>query len=500
MDEIDSKNQSNAASDTGSDTYDFIHSHFAQFNSDDESDPDAAEEDDVKNNGEIYFSANGSSHSYGTRYSDADFDRFSTSVRTSASASKSGASRTAGNPGRNGGSATKAYGGNKAKKTAASSSGKSQPIKKKRKRKKRKNSKKSVLMAFLILIFVILLSAIVRIPIMGCMNDILAIDREDTQVRVILDRTMTTSQVLDLLDRKGLIYSANFCKIVSNLLGYAKVREYEGGPYVDRTYPAGTYYLSPDMGVEGMLREIYTAGIDKSTVSITFPEGFTVDQIIEKLALNGVASEKALYDVLDDESFFENYDYLKYVTDKHQRYRMLEGYLYPDTYEFYVGENPKSVFNRFLTNFTNKWNANFAKLAENSSYTIDQIITIASILQKEASDAEQMGVISSIIHNRLESSSFPFINCDSTAKYISAHEDRLRADGSFATLMMHYETYQVTGLPVGPICNPGLDAIRAALLPDSTDYYYFLHDKEGRIYTARTVAEHQANEAYIAGQ
>ena len=106
-------------------------------------------------------------------------------------------------------------------------------------------------------------------------------------------------------------------------------------------------------------------------------------------------------------------------------------------------------------------------------------------------------MIASIIYNRLESASFPFINCDSTSKYISAHEDELKEAGSYANLMMHYDTYQVNGLPVGPICNPGSDAIAAAISPDSTDYYYFLHDSEGRLYTARTVEEHQANQQYL---
>ncbi len=266
---------------------------------------------------------------------------------------------------------------------------------------------------------------------------------------------------------------------------------------MDREYPAGTYYLSPSMGVEGMLREIYTSGDEKSTVKITFPEGYTIDQIVDKLAINGVASKNALYEVINSESFYEKYDFLKFIKDKAQRYRALEGYLYPDTYQFYVGENPESVINRFLSNFEDKWNASFAKKAESSNYNIDQIITVASILQKEANDAEQMGVIASIIYNRLESSSFPFINCDSTSKYISAHEDELKEAGSYVNLMMHYDTYQVNGLPVGPICNPGADAIAAAISPDQTDFYYFLHDSEGRIYTARTVAEHQANQQYI---
>ncbi len=472
------------------DSYDLLHKNFSMFGMDEEDDIPPADED-VKNSGEIYFSANSdASGSYGgsTGFSEDDFLRFSPGAKNRTSSS-GGVKRTGATSGKTGSAQNKRGDTvNRAKTTASGS---------RKRKKKRKNSKKSLLLALLILIFVGLLSAVVRVPVLGCMNDILAIDRTETQMRVILDRTMTTSEVLDLLDQKGLIYSSNFCKIFSRLLGYAKIREYEGGPLVDRTYPAGTYYLSPSMGVEGMLRELYTAGDEKSTVTITFPEGYTIDQIIDKLALNGVASAKALYEVINSDSFYETYDFLSSVTDHGQRYRALEGYMYPDTYEFYVGENPESVINRFLKNFNEKWNTNFAGYAKNSNYTIDQIITIASILEKEASDAEQMGVIASILYNRLSSSSFPYINCDSTAKYIEAHEEDLKAAGSYMNLMMHYDTDQITGLPVGPICNPGYDAILAALRPDSTEYYYFLHDPDGRIYLARTYEEHQANLKYL---
>ena len=476
------------------DSYDLLHRNFSMFGAEVEEEIPPADED-VKNSGEIYFSANAEPaqpFAAASNYTDADFDLFSSESRMrtvqTGPRERSAAAAAAARPAVKQSAAPAKQ---KHEKTASAAG------KKKKKRKKKKNSKKSLLLALLILIFVVLISAIVRVPVLGCMNDILAIDRSETQMRVILDRTMTTSEVLDLLDQKGLIYSSNFCKIVSRLLGYAKIREYEDGPYVDRTYPAGTYFLSPSMGVEGMLRELYTSGEEKSTVTLTFPEGYTIDQIIERLALNGVASEKALYDVINSDSFFETYEFLNTVTDRGQRYRALEGYMYPDTYEFYIGENPESVINRFLKNFNEKWNQNFAGYAAKSDYTIDEVLTIASILEKEASDAEQMGVIASILYNRLTSSSFPYLNCDSTAKYIEAHEEALKTNNSYLNLMMHYDTNQTTGLPVGPICNPGYDAILAALNPDTTDYYYFLHDPDGRIYLARTYDEHQANMQYM---
>lgn len=460
------------------DSYDVLHKNFSLFGDE----PVPTEEADVKNSGEIYFSANDEAAEFDGS-ADYDLSRFSDEpkVRTSQTSSNySSSARRA--PSK--------------KQTPSKTSKSNSPQKGGKKKKKKKTTAASLILAMVVVVFAIALAFVVRIPVLGCMNDVLAINRSDTQIRVILDNKMTTSELLDLLDDKGLIYSSDFCKFISRFLGYTRVLQADG-TYKDREYPAGTYYLSSSMGVEGMLREIITSGEEQSVVSLTFPEGFTIDQIVERLALNGVASESALYEVINSESFYEQYEFLSYIEDKAYRYRNLEGYLYPDTYEFYFGENPESVINKFLSNFNDKWNENFASLAENSDYSIDEILKIASILQKEASDADQMKVISSIIYNRLESSSFPFINCDSTAKYITAHEEELKEIGSYVTLRNHYDTYQITGLPVGPICNPGMDAISAALSPAQTNYYYFLHDGEGNIYLASTAAEHEYNQRYL---
>ncbi|MBQ7638023.1 MAG: endolytic transglycosylase MltG [Clostridia bacterium] len=480
---MDFKNNKSGSNDKRDDTYDVLHKNFSLF-SDEPPVADgvsAPEEADVKNSGEIYFSANDDNTAFPNQ-GQYDFERFSGGPKLhTAQTSSNYSPKNKKTPG-------KAFASSARTKSGAKGG--------KNKKKKKKTTTGSLILAMVVVVFVIVLALLVRIPVLGCMNDVLAIDRSSTEMRVILDDKMTTSQVLDLLDEKGLIYSAHFCKLISRFLGYSKIQQ-EDGSYVDRVYPAGTYYLSSDMGVEGMLREIITSGEEQNVVELTFPEGFTIDQIVERLSLNGVASEKALYDVLNSESFYEDYEFLSFIKDKAYRYRKLEGYLYPDTYQFYYGENPESVLRKFLDNFKEKWNEKFASLAKESEYNIDQILTVASILQKEASDADQMKVISSIIYNRLESSSFPFINCDSTAKYITAHEEDLKAAGSYVTLRSHYDTYQITGLPVGPICNPGEDAIAAAVSPANTNYYYFLHDSKGNIYLASTSAEHEYNQRYL---
>lgn len=475
---MDENNNSNR------DTYDLLHQNFSLFENTEPKDTKSAE-NDIKNSGEIYFSAGegsvktASSGSFQTQSP----KRTSNTAMYNPVPRQSSYTRQVNPAETSGAGASNVKSSAPAKKTSASSA----KNKNGKKKKKKKTKASSILTAVVIVLFVVVSSLLLRIPIMGCLNDIIAINASDTKIRVTVEDGMDTNDIISLLGKKNLIYSPVFCKLASGILGF----DY------DDTYPAGTYDLSSDMGIEGMLREIRAAGTKESTVKVTFPEGYTVDQIIEKLSQSGVCSSKSLYSVLDDESLYEGYEFLSFITDKDLRLRALEGYLYPDTYEFYVGEDPKSVYKRFLDNFNNHWLEKYSALAEKSDYTIDEVLIVASILEKEANDAEQMPLIASILFNRLESSDFPFINCDSTAKYIEGLEELLTADGTYSSYLTRYDTYQQTGLPVGPICNPGNDAILAAFNPDSTNYYYFLHDKTGKIYVASTAEEHQANQVYM---
>ncbi len=444
------------------------------------------DEDDVKNNGEIYFSANSESAKQNNITSDYSVNsapprkqhilipeekKEVEAVVSHKKMNEPMKKQEAQHSRKKGGSST---------------------AKNKKSKKKSTNTTTSIMLVAVIVVFVVAASFVLRIPLMGIVNDVIAINGNDTEIRVIIDEGMDYDDIVELFAQKNLISNSTFCKF------FVKFRHYDedkfGNPL---TYPAGTYYLSTDMGVEGMLSEILNAGSKDSTVKLTFPEGYTIDQIIEKLSKNSVASSSALYAAINDEKLYEEYEFLKYVDNKQSRYRMLEGYMHPDTYEFYIGENATSVIKKFLNNFADKWTELYTEKAEKLGLTIDEVITVASILEKEAYDAKQMSVIASVIYNRLDSSSFPFINCDSTGQYISNAKEKLEAEGTYVKLMKNYDTYQVTGLPVGPICNPGAAAVKAALSPDKTNYYYFLHAADGKIYLARTQAEHEANMKYL---
>lgn len=360
---------------------------------------------------------------------------------------------------------------------------KSAARKKKKRAMRRKSTLQSIFLVIIVLVFVFVAAMMLKVPIMGCVNDLLAIDRNSTEVRVVINDGMNVDEIIDVLADKGLIYSGTFCKLAAQLLDYS-------GP---ETYPGGTYDLSPDMGLEGMLNLITSTGIQQGTVTLTFPEGYTVDQIVAKLSENNVASSEDLYAALNGNTLVEKYDFLSAITDRSDRYSIFEGYLYPDTYEFYIGEDPESVFDKFLKNFANRWTDEYDDNLSKLGMTVDEIITLASILEKEAYDAQQMPLIASILFNRIRSTSFAFINCDSTSTYLESIRPHVESDAQFEHLTAAYDTYIKTGLPVGAICNPGADAISAAMHPESSDYYYFLHASDGTMYVARTAAEHEAN-------
>ncbi|MBS7359699.1 MAG: endolytic transglycosylase MltG, partial [Oscillospiraceae bacterium] len=209
---------------------------------------------------------------------------------------------------------------------------------------------------------------------------------------------------------------------------------------------------------------------------------------------------------LQSVDFSEEYSFVAAIPNKELRYRTLEGYIYPDTYEFYIGENASSVVRRFLDNFESRWTTEYQKRADEMGVSVDEIITMASILQGEAASADQMEDISSVLYNRLNrSSAFPWLQCDSTEDYLlktikpsltSSTEDTEK----YIRYRDNYDTYstECTGLPVGAICNPGNSAIKAALYPSDTDYFYFRHDDKGNVYYASSLAEHEANGRKIA--
>ncbi len=215
-------------------------------------------------------------------------------------------------------------------------------------------------------------------------------------------------------------------------------------------------------------------------VSVTIPEGFTLSQIGDRLEARGVC-KKADFVKAAQTYDFSYYPLVKQIpVNAHRCYR-LEGYLYPETYDFFVGMKPQDAVGKFLR-------VAESEIGEKYSYsemTTDQVITLASIIEREAQTPEDMKKVSSVFHNRLKQKMI--LQADSTRDYCNNFLIPVFGDSS----KYAYNTYpnRSPALPAGPICNPGASALDAAAHPADTDFLYFATGTNHKFYYGKTEAE-----------
>lgn len=351
------------------------------------------------------------------------------------------------------------------------------------KAKKRYNFIKTTLIACVCIIFISIITVSASTIAIEFVNDILAIDRQGGSVNVEIPEGAEFDDVFNILEQNGLIKQKTLCYML------LKIRDYDT---VD--YQPGVYYLDRDAGVEINIETIMTKKSGtKGTVRLTFPEGWTIAQIFEKIEKYDVCSAEKLYANLDIVG--KQYGFLKNIKADSDRYLKYEGYLFPDTYDFFIDEGPASVLKKLFNNFDSKWTEEYSQRAKELGLTVDEVINIAAIIQREAKDSSQMSTVSSVIHNRLAApSTYPSLDMNSTKDYIASLEKyNLFSEFYLKLYESSYNTYSATGLPPGPICNPGNSAIKAALYPADTNYYYFMHSPSGDMYVAETRSEHEKN-------
>lgn len=352
----------------------------------------------------------------------------------------------------------------------------------KRKAAQRKMVLNNLKYTSIILAVVIAISASIAYVVISCVNDVLVInipEKDKQSVTVEIVEGMNTDSVIDALDEAGVIKNGWFCKIAAQFLGYS-----------DNGYIPRTYEFNRSMGLENMLNEIKNNNSSTAkTVTLTFPEGYTADQIINLLAENKVCSREKLLEAINTVDFSADYEFLSTVTNADKRYNRLEGFLFPDTYEFYLGEDPASVIKKFLKNFDDKWTENYTEKAEALGLSVDEVVRLASVIEKEAIGAD-MPVVASILLNRLDAGMR--LECDSTYLYAKSNASGL-SQAEVDAYNSLYDTYNCAALPIGSICNPSIDAVDAVLNASDTSYFYFIHDKDNTLRVAKTLAEHENN-------
>lgn len=246
----------------------------------------------------------------------------------------------------------------------------------------------------------------------------------------------------------------------------------------------GTYLVEKGMGYAEIL-EMLKAGVPDEVAHFTVPEGYELREIRALLDEKGILFA-AEFDaaVLDFDA--GAYPFLKDIGKGTNR---LEGFLFPDTYEVFVGESGDSILRRMVDRFAQVWTADFAARAKALDMTPYEVVTLASIIEREAAKASEQAHVSSVFHNRLKSSRYPYLESCATVQYILKERKPVL---SFADteIVSPYNTYKNPGLPVGPIAAPGEGAIRAALYPDDHDDYFFFAQPDGTHIFSKTFAEH----------
>ena len=348
------------------------------------------------------------------------------------------------------------------------------------------NTVVSVVKAVVYIIFIIVISVFLALCIIHIGNDMFSFVKSDEIVEVVIPEYATLDEVADILYRNDIIRYPTIFKL------YAVSKK------SDTDFLAGTYPVNGMTNYETLLDE-FKEKPETGTVDITIPEGYTIDEMID-LFVNGynIGTREGFVDVIQNGEF--DYWFIRELEengmDEDRLYR-LEGYLFPDTYQFYKASSEYTVVNKMLKRFSQIFTKEYRAQCEVLGYTVDEMITLASLIEKEAESPAIFFTVSSVFHNRLNRPwQFTKFESDATIAYVLSHDKGERTTVTAADLLIDspYNTYMYEGFPPGPIANPSASAMLAALQPEKTEFCYFVAHKG----TTKFSATKEEHDAYIA--
>ena len=332
------------------------------------------------------------------------------------------------------------------------------PVKKKKRRR---------INPLLYILFVLIVSAILAEVGWLLGSDLCGFNKEYKEVTIEVVSEDSIKTIAKKLENEGLIKYKWF------------FRFYAGMTDAQEEIGIGTYKLNTDMDYNAMINGMRNSSgnMKAETVKVTIPEGYTVEQTIKLLAKNGVNTEENLMEAAKTAKF--NYPY---INNNSKEISRLEGFLFPDTYDFYVNEKASNALNRLIQNFDKKMNDERLELVEASGRSLKEIVIIASLIERETDGTDQ-AKIASVIYNRLDGpgdkgGTYGMLQVDASLLYALPpdHGPLTKADMEMDT---KYNLYKYAGLPPTAIANPGLASIDAALNPETTDYYYYALGTDG---------------------
>ena len=281
---------------------------------------------------------------------------------------------------------------------------------------------------------------------------------------IIIEKGSSFNQIAKKLKNANLISHLKYFMYLSRLLN------------ADTRIQSGTYRLSPGMSPHYILNQLITGNVELTRV--VFPEGYTIALMAEKLEQS---------EILSKDEFIAYARNSRFVRSFGIEADSLEGYLFPDTYYFSKHSSPERVVKTMLKKFWQVFDQTLCKRAEEIGFSIHNTVTFASIVEKETGQAHERPKIASVFHNRLKRN----MRLESDPTVIYGIPD---FDGNLTRkhlkLKTPYNTYRIKGLPYGPIANPGKEAIRATLYPESTNYLYFVSKQDGTHHFSTNLKAH----------
>ncbi len=360
-------------------------------------------------------------------------------------------------------------------------------LERKRKQKKKQRRKKiiSTLLLFLVCIGLCLGAFQFFRSLMMPSNPGVATDVGE-DVAVTIPKGASTSDIAEILKEKNLIKSVFRFKLESKLNNY------------DGTFQQGNYTLNTSMTHQQIMELLQKGGEAEETYQLVIPEGFTVDKIAQRLQEQDIMTAEEFINEVNTGEF--DYEFLKDLPTSTERRYKLEGYLFPATYTLYDGVTAHELIDKMLQRFEIEYTQNIKDSLEQSEHTLDEIVIMASIIEAEIQVPEERARAAGVIRNRLEQGMK--LQIDATVLYAQGTtKDRvMESDLEYSS---PYNTYQVEGLPIGPISNPGSAALEAALHPEDNNYIYYVVEKYGssnHVFTETYEDFMKARENYLASR
>lgn len=321
------------------------------------------------------------------------------------------------------------------------------------------------------------ISVILSLAAIFVANDVFAFVKENAVKEITVSENTDLLSLAKQLDDEGVINYGTIFKL------YVRVKGDNQGVL------AGSYSLNPNMDYGQIIDTLVNAS-STETMKITVPEGYSIAQIRQMLLDEHVCTEDALDEVLNTYSF--KHEFLKGELPAEEGW--LEGYLFPDTYEIYKGNaTVVDTINKMLNNFESKYDDDIKAGAENLGRSMHDIVTIASLVEREAQVDSERAKIAGVIYNRLNNpSEFPYLQVDASVLYGLGRTSGPLSQEDLAS-DTPYNLYTKQGLPPGPICNPGYASLYAAAHPEQHNYYYYVAMPDGSHLFANSYEEHQAN-------